>query len=135
MYIYHDGLGRIHREGNEPAEIHSTGHCYHYKYGELVCSENRRTMDEQIDEIMEEFDFEKVRNVMLHLKWRWLYEGIPSVEDIKEESRRLLVDSYDSCYKHEQDNCSIGCGGLKATYHMNRGFNLEFILESWETFP
>lgn len=46
-----------------------------------------------IDEIMERFDFEKVRRVMEFLNWTWAGVGIPSTEELKSTARRVLYDA------------------------------------------
>lgn len=81
-----------------------------------------KTMDEKwnllsdvernkIDSIMENFDFDKVQSVMDYLDWKWVgtKNGIPDVDEIKDEARRMLIDA-------AFEETTISCGGLKATY-------------------
>jgi hypothetical protein len=44
-----------------------------------------------IDEILDEFDFEKAHKVMVAIDWQWQYSSqLPSVEDLRRHARSLL---------------------------------------------
>lgn len=44
-----------------------------------------------IDEILDEFDFEKVHRVMVALDWKWKHsDDLPSVKDLRRHARTLL---------------------------------------------
>jgi hypothetical protein len=52
-------------------------------------------LDEQIDAIMDEFDFDRVKEMMTYCQWGWSTgEGdeteVPSGNDIRRTARRLL---------------------------------------------
>ena len=91
----------------------------------------------KIDDIMENFDFERVHKVMDMLEWRWgsAKNGVPSVEELKKEAKRLLVTA---CSEKNH----ISTGGFKAVFEKSIGWGcdndddpyvgLEFILEEWE---
>ena len=91
----------------------------------------------KIDDIMENFDFERVHKVMDMLEWRWgsAKNGVPSVEELKKEAKRLLVSA---CVEKNH----ISTGGFKAVFEKSTGWGLdndddpyvglEFILEEWE---
>ena len=88
----------------------------------------------KIENIMRDFDFEKVHDVMQYLDWHWVKVGVPTVEDIKAEAKRLLVDA---CY----EKTTVSTGGLRATYEATPGdedgeefIQLEFILADVEGF-
>jgi len=88
----------------------------------------------KIEDIMRNFDFEKVHDVMQYLDWHWVKVGVPTVEDIKAEAKRLLVDA---CY----EKTTVACGGFRATYEATPGseegdefIQLEFILTDAEGF-
>lgn len=49
-----------------------------------------KPLDEQIDEIMDWFDFSKVAKTMEALKWEWWWCGIPSEPEIRESARESL---------------------------------------------
>lgn len=99
------------------------------KYNSLTKVEQSK-----IEDIMRNFDFEKVHDVMQYLDWHWVKVGVPTVEDIKAEAKRLLVDA---CY----EKTTVACGGLRATYEATPGseegdefIQLEFILTDCEGF-
>lgn len=85
-------------------------------------------MEEKIEQIMENFDFEKVHKVMVALEWEWHFghgcSGIPSVHTLKEEASRLLSDAW-------MIKTTVSTGGFSAVY--NDGcLSLSFIVEEWE---
>jgi hypothetical protein len=44
----------------------------------------------QVDDIMNEFDFVRVRKAMLALDWTWTYHGVPSVSQLRTTAEKLL---------------------------------------------
>ena len=102
-------------------------------------SEDNLTEDEKqkIESIMNHFDFEKVHNIMKFLDWKWAFSknGTPSVEELKKEAHRLLVDA---C----EEKTTISTGGFKAIYEADGSWDvdddfylgLEFIVEDCEGF-
>ena len=89
----------------------------------------------KIDDIMRNFNFEKVHKVMEMLDWKWAMTkyGVPTVEELKVEARRLLEDA-----THEETQ--VATGGLRAVYEKNGSddpdpyIGLEFIVEECEGF-
>jgi len=70
--------------------------------------------EEQIDYIIDNFNFEKVRCVMLSLDWQWACtEGnghaVPSIARLKAMARHLLRSSI--------KDTEVTSGGLYATYY------------------
>ena len=67
-------------------------------------------MDERdiIDDILDNFDFEKVHETMSLLGWCWNREeyGVPSIIALRKEARKLM----NSCLGHKEFYTS--CGGL-----------------------
>jgi hypothetical protein len=43
-----------------------------------------------VEEVMDNFDFVKVRQVMHELDWQWWDVGLPSVEQIRQKARQML---------------------------------------------
>jgi hypothetical protein len=67
-------------------------------------------INEQIDEIMDTFNFEKVKKTMEMLEWAWSSSyGIPDEYDIKKTARRLLKQLIDF-----EDGGVTSIGGFRA---------------------
>ena len=84
-------------------------------------------MKEKIEQIMENFDFEKVHRVMVALEWEWCFgldgRRIPSVCTLKKEASRLLSGAW-------MTKTTVSTGGFSAEY--NDGYlSLSFIVEEW----
>jgi hypothetical protein len=88
-----------------------------------------KTREEQIEEIIENMDWEKIHRTMTYLNWQWRDDGVPSIGKLVNEASRLLreVDQPANGGYARQ-----GTGGLYAT---NTGYtlNLEFVLNSWQS--
>jgi len=105
------------------------------------------TVEDMIDEIMEEFDFVKVERIMFHLNWKW---GIstyrtPNIDELKETAEQLLRDAAESrlgdfIEQHHEVGITSATGGFKATAWCNEakteitGLRLEFIVTDWDSF-
>lgn len=54
----------------------------------------REAVEEQIDDIMDEFDFDKVHKIMEFLNWEWWFEGnekrVPEVCELRKKAREHL---------------------------------------------
>jgi hypothetical protein len=69
----------------------------------------QEAIQEQIDNIMDSFEFDKVQTVMTALDWKWyLHEDIPGIIEIKQSARKTL-----NSLKNE--NRMSGSGGFYAT--------------------
>jgi len=73
----------------------------------------QEAIQEQIDEIMDDFEFEKVHEIMTRLNWEWYkYEdntkSVPDLWEIKKSARQRLKDAV----KHGGSMT----GGFKALY-------------------
>jgi len=83
--------------------------------------------EEQIDYIIDNFNFEKVRCVMLSLDWQWACtEGnghaVPSIARLKAMARHLLRSSI--------KDTEVASGGLYATYYPSKyGDDNYFVLK------
>jgi hypothetical protein len=105
------------------------------------------TVEDMIDEIMEEFDFVKVERIMFHLNWKWGGSDyrIPNIDELREAAERLLRGAAESrlgAYIDEHHEVGIisATGGFKATAWCNEakteiaGLKLEFIVTDWDSF-
>jgi hypothetical protein len=68
-------------------------------------------VNDEIDYILETFNFERVHVAMLALDWKWRDPlAIPTIARLKQRAKFLL----DSAYK---EKITIATGGLQAVYH------------------
>lgn len=88
---------------------------------------------EWIDEIMDNFDFEKVHKTMVALDWTWvvslednLFE-IPDKQAIMKEARRIMRQCLETC---TEEGTGVGTGGFTAMFHGD-GLTLRFVVEDY----
>lgn len=83
----------------------------------------------QIDEIIQEFDFNKVQNAMIALDWTWK-DGpkSPSISQLKLTARELL----DHVSKQPHSN-NLAQGGLLAEKDEGGDLCLSFVVTEWQT--
>ena len=80
----------------------------------------------QIDEIMDNFDFRRVHEMMKAVNWTW-GDDVPEEPELREEARRLLKETI------RKDLYCCGTGGFMA---MNRDGLLSLYWgASWECEP
>jgi hypothetical protein len=82
--------------------------------------------EQQMAEVLETFDFERVHRVMESLAWTWAnLDRVPTRAELMAEARRLLAELNGKPGVH-------GSGGLRASYKDDGTLSLKFILcESW----
>jgi hypothetical protein len=103
----------------------------------------REHIDKMIEEVLTEFDFNRVFLTMRALNWTWgMQPSIPSIDELKRSSERLLrgaVKGAISSEKLSEGEAYIhATGGLKASAYRNRykaitSVHLEFVVTSWES--
>jgi hypothetical protein len=91
----------------------------------------KKKKQDAIDEIMDNFDFEKVAKVMEVLGWKWVNSEtdlkIPDVSELRKQARRLLTTAL-------KENTGVATGGFKVTYLKDEKFlHLEFVVSEWDT--
>ena len=69
----------------------------------------QEAIQEQIDEIMDSFEFEKAHKIMEAMNWEWYEQGIPDIYLLRTEARKQLKNSV-------KVNGVSGSGGLTAHY-------------------
>lgn len=87
---------------------------------------------ETIENILDEYDFQKVHKAMEALEWHWCTsdDGLPSVAELRRQARGLLED----VYRHtETPYIMMGCGGFEASRVMevgdlNKYLSLKFVV-------
>jgi hypothetical protein len=97
-----------------------------------------------VDDILNEFDFEKVHDPMVAIdrKWASPQMAVPSIRELKDTARYLLINVYNMRqgeYKdtHHEVPVTCGTGGFRATALCNEDqvvdfLKLEFIITEWE---
>lgn len=99
-------------------------------------------VNKMIDDIMDEFNFARVQNVMDYLGWKWAGEYV-TVEMLKETARRLLREAADlrlGDYKdtHWEQGVICATGGFQAMAWCNEdktkvdALDLKFVLADWD---
>lgn len=69
----------------------------------------QEAVQEQIDEIMDTFDFDRVHKWMLVEDWTWADGTVPSVTELRLEARARLKDA-------ASNRGFASCGGFTAIY-------------------
>ena len=90
--------------------------------------------DEMIQEVMDNFDFEKVHDVMSFLNWTWQDEGVPNIDSITKSAHSLLLDIQKTSKESLcGDYIEISSGGFIAAF--KKGFenplSLSFYIEDY----
>ena len=96
---------------------------------------------ELIDEVIENFDFNKCHRVMKYLKWTWAFDrDVPTIDRLRESARKRIESAIDGIKKSKKHSHLEGyfslSVGLKATVWKNRygqitNIQLDFILTEW----
>lgn len=85
---------------------------------------------EAIGNIMDNFDFDKVHEVMSLLNWEWAAteNGVPTKSELRSEARRLLKMAIN-------DKTRVSTGGFEVDY-INEGdgfVELKFVVSQWDS--
>lgn len=110
---------------------------YYYSMANRIIEQENK----MIDEIIENFDFEKCEITMKTLGWSWAFDrNTPTIERLKESARSRLQSAIELA---KQNKCSrstyfSSSGGLKGNAWINRyghieALRLEFVLTEWES--
>ena len=96
-------------------------------------------IQDKINSILDNFDFEKMHKVMTFLNWRWATIGeIPDIADLRVSARGLLKEAYNNLGKLPNADYFIQTGGFRAeTFRLLDGridFSLSFVVTDWDTF-
>lgn len=95
-----------------------------------------KTFEDHWQNLLEEFDWQKVHNVMVALNWEWYSKdesyAVPSIGSIISTARKLCFNSYEMFVK-TNDPTTISTGGFEAKYWED-GLMLKFVVEEWDTF-
>ena len=92
---------------------------------------------EDIMDVLDSFDFDRVHDVMFHLNWKWAdSEGVPTVQELRKTARTYLVDVAKEAWKNKSEYIT-GTGGFRyeAKYYEQDDFlwvRLAFEVDSWD---
>jgi hypothetical protein len=100
-------------------------------------------VNQMIDNILDEFNFAKVRKAMEALDWKWASVGIPTIDDLRNEAHRLLRGAANArLYEFKDDHWLEGIqnstGGFEAMAWCDENktkiirLDLKFVLTSWD---
>jgi len=79
-----------------------------------------------IREIVAEFNFQKVQQIMIQLNWEWYFDGVmrvPTLDEMKEAARRLLLSAA------RTGSAAVQSGGFMAQ-RVGSGLALLFAVET-----
>jgi len=97
----------------------------------------KKSREQLIDEIVENFNWDKVYRTMEALSWTWVDSGgeTPSTGKLITIATRLLRDAYDGAEEEQYTNL-IGTGGFEAVCHVDEDgiyrLELRFVVTSWD---
>ena len=90
-----------------------------------------------IDEVIDNFDWDRVERVMLSLDWNWSLGTILSVEEMKSMARDLLSIAVQAALIADNGRSAISSHGFEARVATNGGevthIKLAFVLADWGT--
>ena len=93
---------------------------------------------EEVEDILDEFDFNRVRVAMEALDWQWFNaaDGLPSLGELRKQARSLLETVYN---KETSPFFMSGCGGFEATRVMepndlSKYLSLKFVVSEWNNY-
>ena len=100
-------------------------------------------VNQMIDDILDEFDFDKVHKAMKALDWRWVGTGVPTIDELRNGAHHLLRGAANSRlyeFKHEHwlEGIQNSTGGFEAMAWCDENktkiirLELKFVLTSWD---
>lgn len=88
----------------------------------------------RLNEIMSQFDFEKVHRCMILMNWRWVTDTgfeVPDLKTIKHSAKGLIITVILS-YLRQKISGYSGSGGFQVSYnHYHDYIEMQFILTEW----
>jgi len=84
-------------------------------------------VDERVKSVLENFDFRKVNDVMIHLDWKWSRkQRVPTIGELFMESQKLLEE----VVVNSDEHVCVSTGGFEAE-KFDGEVSLKFIVEEW----
>jgi hypothetical protein len=104
---------------------------------ENLMNDRIKTTQENIDNIMDNFDFSRVIKTMKALDWTWANmhaaDGTPTESEVRTFARNLLKSAAARVVSKEENHCYHACGGFVARKYYDGGLELEFVVTSWSS--
>lgn len=96
-------------------------------------------LEKQVNEILEAFDFHKVKLTMQALEWKWFFSStedqIPSYGELVMQAQRLIYQGIQGVFKYG-NNFSTGTGGFNVICtRCDDGYlviDLQFVVADWD---
>lgn len=96
-----------------------------------------RQAQDNIDQIMDYFDFAKVVKTMEALNWQWgtahSEDGIPTESEVRTFARKLLKQAAANIVSEKDNHSYLGCGGFVVRKYYDGTLELEFVVSSWSS--
>jgi hypothetical protein len=92
-------------------------------------------MRKEVKEILEEFDFGKVQDVMTYLDWKW-WDEVPTMGKLVVRASEILDEAYSGCESLKEE-FTISMGGFHAEALYIEGrvkLSLKFVLTEWNNY-
>lgn len=93
---------------------------------------------QDIETILDEFDFHKVQKAMEALDWTWASSaGVPAIGELRRCARRLLKYATDADIAVPE--YMTGTGGFEVSRHLYPGdakryYSLKFVVSDWNNY-
>jgi hypothetical protein len=130
--------------GNEK-KVYTSQVLHHFKGGfetlntlyiQLPRKEDEDKDSATVEEVLDNFDFDKVKQVTDLLNWRYFdVEGPLEVRDLRQMARKLLRYTVQALDK--EDGYNTGSGGFYVEGYNDKGkkyLELQFCLTSWDNY-
>lgn len=96
-----------------------------------------KNIQDDIDNIMDNFDFRKVHEVMTMLNWKWgLSPEVPTESEIRANARRKMKRAVEETQRLKLNEYSCESGGLRVDVTVDNDIfiSLSFVLTSWDNY-
>ena len=81
---------------------------------------NSNDIKRQFEQLLKDFDFNTVHNMMKQLNWQWATcGGVPTVDELEQAARELFADAVFDCFCNNKNNITISMGGLEFSIENN----------------
>lgn len=95
---------------------------------------------DDINSILDYFDFQRVLKVMTALDWTWWFtDGVPEIWDVRKEARQRLEEAVKGLIHSGEKRWFSACGGFLAEAEIEEGnpkiyLKLSFVVSEWDNY-